>query len=77
MKNLFRLKYGVGPCLEDANNIYPFMASFNIKYHIYSVELEAIKASAGRGAFLSRRHMIAPPVRNKSKEQEANHSSPL
>jgi hypothetical protein len=77
MNNLCTLKDGVGPCLEDTNNIYPFMASFNIKYNIYSVDLETIKVSAGRGAFLSRRHIIEPPVRNKNKEQEANHSSPL
>jgi hypothetical protein len=42
MNNLCTLKDGIGPCLEDTNNIYPFMASFNIKYNIYSVELEAI-----------------------------------
>jgi len=31
------------------------MVSFNIKYAIYIVEPEAIKASMGRGVLLSRR----------------------
>jgi hypothetical protein len=55
------------------NNIYLFMAVFIVKYTIYIVELEAIKASAGRGVLLSRHHIIAeatPPVRNKNKNKK-------
>jgi hypothetical protein len=55
------------------NNIYLFMADFSIKYTIYIVELGAIKASAGRGVLLSRRHIIAeatPLVRNKKNKNK-------
>jgi len=58
--------------MQTSNNIY--------KCAIYIVELEAIKASAGRGVFLSLGHIIAeatPPVRNKNKEQDDDQSSPL
>jgi hypothetical protein len=82
LKNLFRLKDGLGPCLEDANisQHLPLHGGFSVKYAIYIVELEAIKASAGRGVLLSRRHNIAeatPPVKKKKEEQEADHSNPL
>ncbi len=66
--------------MQTSNNIYLFVASFSIKCAIYIVELEAIKVSGGRGVLLSQRHIIAeatPPVRNKNKEQDGDHSSPL
>jgi ABC-type phosphate transport system substrate-binding protein len=66
--------------MQTSNNIYLFMVSFNIKYPIYIVELEAIKGSAGRRVLLSRCQVIAEaasPMRDKNKEQEADHSSPL
>jgi hypothetical protein len=53
LKNLFRLKDGLGPCLKEANitlNL-PFMANFSVKYVIFKVELEAIKERAGEGSF--------------------------
>jgi hypothetical protein len=37
---------------QTSHNIYLFMASFSVKYAIHIVELEAIKASAGRGVLL-------------------------
>jgi hypothetical protein len=54
--------------VHASNNIYLFLADFSIKYAIYIVELEAIKASTGRGLLLSWRHNIAdatPPRKNK------------
>ncbi len=66
--------------MQSSHNIYLFIADFSVKYVIYIVEQEAIKASAGRGVLLSQRHNIAeatPPVRNKKEEQEADHSNPL
>jgi hypothetical protein len=45
--------------MQTSHNIYLFMASFSVKCAIYIVEQEAIKASAGRGVLLSRRHNIA------------------
>jgi hypothetical protein len=66
--------------MQTSNNIYLFMASFNIKYTMYILELETIKVRAGREVLLSRRHIIAEatsPVRDKNKEEEADHSSPL
>jgi hypothetical protein len=62
------------------NNIYLFMADFSVKYAIFIVKLEAVKASAGRGVLLSRRHIIVeatPPVRNKNKNKKRDDSSPL
>jgi hypothetical protein len=56
-----------------SHNIYLFMASFRVKCAIYIVELEAIKASVGRGVLLSRRQNVAvatPPVKNKRKTQK-------
>jgi hypothetical protein len=53
---------------------------YSIKCATYIMKLEAIKASTGRGVLLSQRPIIAeatPPVRNKNKEQDADHSSPL
>jgi hypothetical protein len=54
VKNLFRLKDGLDPVLkmQTLNYINLFMASFNIKYAIYIVELEALKASRGKGSFV-------------------------
>jgi hypothetical protein len=55
------------------NNIYLFMADFSIKYAIYIVELETIKARVGGGVLISWRHFIAeatPPVRNKKKNKK-------
>jgi hypothetical protein len=48
MKNLFWLQNALK--MQTSNKIYLFMASFNIKYAIYIVELEAIKASGGKGS---------------------------
>jgi hypothetical protein len=65
---------------QSSQNIYHFIVDFSVKYAIYIVEQEAIKASARRGLLLSRRHNIAeatPPVRNKKEEQETDHSNPL
>jgi hypothetical protein len=45
--------------MQTSNNIHLFMASFNIKYAIYKVELEARKASSGRGVLFSQCHIIA------------------
>jgi hypothetical protein len=66
--------------MQTLNNIYLFIASCDIKYATYIVELEAIKASAGRGILLSQLQNIAEatsPARSKKGEQEAEHSSPL
>jgi hypothetical protein len=59
--------------MQASQNIYLFMAYFSIKYAIYIVELEAIKASAGRKVLFNWRHNIAkatPPVRNKKKNKK-------
>jgi hypothetical protein len=76
LKNLFRLKDGLGPCLVDTtpHNIYLFMASLYRKYAIYIVESEPIKASEGEGVCLSQLQNIAEaisPVKYKEEEQEA------
>ncbi len=59
--------------MQTSHNIYIFMASFIVKYAIYMVELEAIKASAGRGVLLCRQQNIAaaiPPVKNTRKTKK-------
>jgi hypothetical protein len=51
--------------VQTSHNIYLFMVSFNNKYAIYIVEVEAIKASEGEGVLLSQLQNIAeakPPV---------------
>jgi hypothetical protein len=64
--------------MQMLNNIYLFIVSCDIKYHTYTVELEAIKASEGRRVLLSRLQNIAEeisPTRSKKGEREADHST--
>jgi hypothetical protein len=59
--------------MQTAHNIYLFIKCFSNKCAIYIVELEAMKASAGRGVLLSLRQNVAvatPPVKNKRKTQK-------
>jgi hypothetical protein len=54
--------------MQTSHNINLFMASFNSKYTIYIVQMEAIIVREGEGVLLSRLQNIAaakPPVRNK------------
>ena len=41
--------------MHPSQNIYLFMVNFSVKYTIYIVELEAIKAITGRGVLLNLR----------------------
>ncbi len=50
--------------MQSSHNIYLFIADFSVKYDIFIVEQEAIKACAGRGVLLSRRHNIAVVIFN-------------
>ncbi len=79
LKNLYRLKGSLRPCLDDTNTLQHLLLPGELLHTVrcFYCESEPVKESTGKGLSLSRLHHIVEatsPVRNKKEEHNADHS---